>query len=113
MIQRELNQAIITALRESQKVIVLLGPRQVGKTTLIKSIVERFKGENVLELNGDFVDDQERLSARRPSLNTLMKGVEFLFIDEAQSIPEIGKILKTYTRRISISACCGYRLFSI
>ena len=46
-----INREIITTINKYLKefpVIVILGPRQVGKTTLVKEITKSFKKENAL-----------------------------------------------------------------
>jgi predicted AAA+ superfamily ATPase len=75
-----------------KKAIVVLGPRQVGKTTLIQNLV---KDKNVLFLNGD--DPQTRLQLVNASFNFLLNIVldyEIIVIDEAQRIENIGVIVK-------------------
>jgi len=76
------------------KVVVILGPRRVGKTVLIKKILSESE-EPYLLLNGE---DQEtkKLFERRTvkSLKSMLRGSKFLIIDEAQKIPDIGNALK-------------------
>lgn len=77
-----------------KKAIVLLGPRQVGKTTLIQSLI---KGKNVLFLNGD--DPQVRLQFSNANFNFLSNVVsdyEIIVIDEAQRIENIGLTIKMH-----------------
>ncbi len=49
MITRDLIELIQKRIND-KKVIILLGPRQVGKTTLLK---QHFSTQNTLWLNGD------------------------------------------------------------
>jgi len=76
------------------KVVVLLGPRRVGKTFLIQKILSKTKEPYVL-LNGEDVATRE-LFARRSqvALSKILNGKNFLVIDEAQKIPDIGNALK-------------------
>jgi predicted AAA+ superfamily ATPase len=76
------------------KVLILLGPRRVGKTVLIQQIKEKLT-EPFLLLNGEDADVRKQLEHRSKQhyLNLLGK-TRVLFIDEAQKIPEVGKILK-------------------
>lgn len=76
------------------KVVVLLGPRRVGKTYLIQKILSETKEPYVL-LNGEDIATRE-LFARRStaSLSKMLSGSNFLIIDEAQKIPDIGNALK-------------------
>lgn len=78
------------------KAIIILGPRQVGKTTLIKELTSQ--NENVLWLNGDEPDVQAiftNISAAR--LKSILGGKNILIIDEAQRIENIGIRLKLVT----------------
>lgn len=75
------------------KVLTLFGPRQVGKTTLLKTLADGIEGR-VSILNGDFVEDRALLKPERAALERLAKGADFLFIDEAQSVDDIGVVLK-------------------
>ncbi|HMQ21044.1 MAG TPA: ATP-binding protein [Planctomycetota bacterium] len=94
MIPRQLEVAILDALqRVPPKVLVLFGPRQVGKTTLLAKVRSGLEG-NVRTLNGDFLDDQALLRPERGALDRLVQGIQYLFIDEAQNFPDIGRCLK-------------------
>jgi uncharacterized protein len=76
------------------KGILLFGPRQCGKTTLVRTLLARRK-EMFLELNGDEPDIREELSRMTtPRLKMLIGKAEILFIDEAQRIQEIGLVIK-------------------
>lgn len=91
MIKREITSTIL-ADWDCKKAIVLLGPRQVGKTTLIRSLVA---DKNVLWLNGD--DPQTRLVFSDASFNFLLQTVadyDVIVIDEAQRINNIGLLVK-------------------
>lgn len=76
------------------KVIVLLGPRRVGKTILIKQILGKVTDPYLL-LNGEDIATRE-LFARRSVENfrQLLDGRQLLLIDEAKKIPDIGNALK-------------------
>jgi hypothetical protein len=91
MIQRDIFQSLLEDW-DNTKAIVVLGPRQVGKTTLIQAIVA---DKNVLWLNGD--DPQIRLKFSNADLNYLLNtvsGHDVIVIDEAQRIENIGLIVK-------------------
>jgi predicted AAA+ superfamily ATPase len=91
MINREIIDLIEKRLGD-QKVIVLLGPRQVGKTTLLK---KHFSTENTLWLNGDDADTRNQLSNQSTTwIKQLVSGHDRLIIDEAQRIENIGVTLK-------------------
>lgn len=77
-----------------EKVLVIYGPRRVGKTTLVKAFLEETKLKYRYD-TGENVRIQEYLSA--PDLQKLKEyqhGYELLVIDEAQMIPGIGQSLK-------------------
>jgi len=77
------------------KAIILLGPRQVGKTTLINQILE---GRPHLFLDAD--DPATRVALTEPTtaqLRSILANHNTVFIDEAQRIPNIGITLKLIT----------------
>lgn len=76
-----------------RKVLCLFGPRQVGKTTLLRHVFEGLAGNKEF-LNGDFADDRTLMAAERAALQRLAGHLDYLFIDEAQNIPEVGRVLK-------------------
>ncbi|MCE2681430.1 MAG: ATP-binding protein [Cryomorphaceae bacterium] len=79
------------------KAIIILGPRQVGKTTLLKQLV--IDHDTALWLNGDDYDVQqifnEQVSALR--IQALLGEKKILVIDEAQRIKDVGLKLKRIT----------------
>jgi len=76
------------------KVVVLLGPRRVGKTVLINKILSESE-EPYLLLNGEDVESRDLFERRSvASLTNILQGKNFLVIDEAQKIPDIGNALK-------------------
>ena len=77
------------------KVLILLGARRVGKTELIKNYLENIPKKDYLHLNGDDIDDASLLRVRSvANYKRLLANTKLLVIDEAQTIPEIGLILK-------------------
>ena len=79
----------------SPKVTILLGARQVGKTTLVEHALRGYKA---LFLNLDLDLDQRRLEAAAalaPGDALLSLGApEVLVVDEAQRLPQTGRIVK-------------------
>ena len=76
------------------KVVVLLGPRRVGKTVLIQQILNRIS-EPYLLLHGEDQDVRRQLEYRSTQrYKNIIGGKSLLIIDEAQKIPEIGNVLK-------------------
>lgn len=75
-----------------KKVILLYGARQTGKTTLVKDLLNTYGGAY---FNGDEPDVRSRFSNRTSSeLKALIGDVNFVVIDEAQRIENIGLTLK-------------------
>ncbi len=87
---------IVTKKLFQGKAIILIGARQVGKTTLLK---ELFSGkENVLWLNGDDLETRtlmENITVER--YRSMLGGIRILIIDEAQRITDIGLKCKLVT----------------
>ncbi len=92
MIKR-LIETKITAGFYKNKAILIFGARQVGKTTLIKSILKNYKND-VLFLNGDEIETKELLTESSVKLKLLFGEKKIIIIDEAQNIENIGLILK-------------------
>lgn len=80
-------------MESARKVVCLFGPRQVGKTTLLRAAFEGLPGEREF-LNGDFAADRALLVPERAALQRLAGHLDYLFIDEAQNVPEAGRVLK-------------------
>lgn len=90
MIERRIKQRIIGDFGKG-KAVVILGPRQVGKTTLLT----QFDRENALSFNCDNVDDCEDLSkSNTTALRTLVGSAKMVMIDEAQRLPNVGLTIK-------------------
>lgn len=79
----------------SGKAIVVVGARQVGKTTLLKRIL---KDKEYLFLDAD--DPSTRNLLQNPTteqIRTFLGDYQYVFLDEAQRIPGIGLTLKIIT----------------
>ena len=97
MIVRDLASNVVARLHKG-KVIVLIGPRQVGKTTLINSILSK---SDYLFLDGDDNTVAETLSnANTENLKSIIGNYKYVFIDEVQRIPNIGLKLKIMVDQI-------------
>jgi predicted AAA+ superfamily ATPase len=93
-IERLIKKQIITDLKQQKKVVLIYGPRQAGKTTLSKHIIQEI-GLKTIMINADQSKYTDVLSSRDLSkLRSLVEGYELLFIDEGQRISEIGINLK-------------------
>lgn len=89
LLERTLNNQI-----GKQKVIMLYGTRRVGKTTLIEGIAQKH-AKDVLFLQGEDVQVAALLEQRTiANYQRLINKRKIIIIDEAQAIPEIGRILK-------------------
>lgn len=103
LIDRIIEGKLKKELAGEKKVIILYGPRQAGKTTLMDLLKADIKNGRVLVYNGDDLDVQNLFGS--PSLDLLKKAVgdcQYLFIDEAQRIPNIGLSLKLIHDNLNI-----------
>lgn len=92
MIARTLEKTILKDFHKG-KVIVLLGPRQVGKTTLLDTLQR--PDLHILRLNCDDMDDVMVLENKTTTeLKTLLSEYDMVFVDEAQRIANIGMTIK-------------------
>ncbi len=92
-IKRTLVPEIQNSL-QAGKVTVLYGPRQVGKTTLVKGLMESLSTRSKF-VNADELIYREVLASQNSQkLGELLGDAELLVIDEAQRVPEIGLNLK-------------------
>jgi predicted AAA+ superfamily ATPase len=92
MIIRNIKQKIEEKLFTG-KVIILLGPRQVGKTTLLKEIIKN--RTDALWLNADEPDIQSLFeNATSSRLKNYFGTKKVIVIDEAQTVTDIGIKLK-------------------
>lgn len=99
MIHRILEEKI-QPLLGGNKAIIVMGARQVGKSTLLNQLLGENK--NALWLNGDDIDVQNlfhEMSSTR--MRALLGNNKFLVIDEAQRIPNIGLRIKLVTDQVS------------
>jgi len=93
----KLQRLLLSQLQDALipgKVLVLYGPRQVGKTTLANDLL------STVSLRSRFVNADELIyrealaSQSRQKLGEVLGDAELLVIDEAQRVPEIGLNLK-------------------
>jgi len=79
----------------SRKAIIIIGARQVGKTTLIKEIL---KGKEYLFFDADDPANRRLLSSpTTEQIRTFLGDYRTVFVDEAQRIEGIGLTLKIIT----------------
>lgn len=95
MIHRILEDSVASLLG-SGKAIIIMGARQVGKSTLLETIFHDRK--DVLWMSGDDLDIQDLFSQMTSTrLKALLGDYKLLVLDEAQRIPDIGLRLKLIT----------------
>lgn len=92
MIRRIINQSVSADFFQG-KVIAVLGPRQVGKTTLLSQL--SIPSAETLWLNCDNIDDCQVLENQTTTgLQQLVGSKRYVVIDEAQRVNNIGLTLK-------------------
>lgn len=87
------------------KVLILYGPRQVGKTTLIEQYLARYEGRYKIVAGDDIVMQELLGSQDLARLKAFVEGYDLLVIDEAQKIEHIGislKLLVDHCKTLSI-----------
>ena len=92
------TRLLAATLREQSftgKAIFILGPRQVGKTTLTDSLLEKISPSEVIRFDGDYPVTASLLDFQsRESMDRLLSPYRYISIDEGQKIPNIGNIIK-------------------
>ena len=82
------------------KVLAIFGPRQVGKTTLLKNYLGKLELKYKLD-SGDNITTQNILgSSDFKKIEEYVQNYRLLAIDEAQKIPNIGQALKIIVDQI-------------
>ena len=97
MIPRLIENHVYEMLGRPHKAILILGARQVGKTTLLGSLQKRLEsqGESVRYLNCDLEEERRAIdTTSRLLLDRLTAGKEALFVDEIQRLENPGLTLK-------------------
>ena len=99
------------------KAIIVSGARQVGKTTMLENMLQKYH-DQLLTLDGDDITIQDLLN--RPNtqqIKQIIGGKRIVFIDEAQRIPNIGLTSKILTDKFKdvqliMSGSSSFDLFS-
>ena len=90
----------LESLLEPNKVLVIYGPRQVGKTTLITDFLAQTALKYKLD-SGDNLATQQAIGSNDVEIiKKYAEGFELIVIDEAQRIPDIGHGLKIMVDQI-------------
>lgn len=98
MIKRTL-EAVVQQRLWKGKAIILFGARQVGKTTMLKNLLQG--RDDVIWLNGDEQDVRSLFeNASSTMLSTIIGKKKIIVIDEAQRIANIGICIKLITDNI-------------
>lgn len=98
-IDRKIKTQILEKVKPN-KVVILYGARQVGKTTLIKEIVDNLSLDTLF-INADTSKYRDILSSQdEDELKKFIGQKELLIIDEAQRIENIGINLKIIVDQI-------------
>ncbi|MDD4467502.1 MAG: ATP-binding protein [Candidatus Pacebacteria bacterium] len=93
MIKRILEDTINKWLFKG-KIIILYGPRQVGKTTLVKEIAKKHGNEGNY-INCESIENKMALEDHNPErLKKFLGAGNFFIFDEAQKVKNIGTTLK-------------------
>lgn len=93
MIKRLIENDIRTRLFQG-KAILIIGPRQSGKTTLLKQIMSTYKQDSAF-YNCDETEIRRMLSQQNLAiLKSIVGSSKLIFLDEAQRVDNIGLTLK-------------------
>lgn len=93
MIKRDIQKQIENKFFKN-KAIIVIGARQTGKTTLIKTMLDS-REEKTLFFNGDEADTNDILDQLTiTKLKGIIRDHKIVFFDEAQKIHNIGTVLK-------------------
>jgi len=102
-IERQIFSSLVGHL-DSPDVTVLIGPRQVGKTTLLDALQElllqqkAIKPNKILRFNLDLESDQQNFESQEEFIKLLKLKCSadklYVFVDEAQKIDEPGRFFK-------------------
>jgi len=99
MIKRVLQNIIRDEIKDFHKAIVVLGARQVGKTTLLKQLVKDKK--DVLYFNADEPNVRDLFTnVGKQQLMQVLGNAKYVVIDEAQRIENVGITLKIITDQL-------------
>lgn len=97
MIPRLIQNKVTETLLQSNKIVIILGPRQAGKTTLINEISRNLldSAGKILKLNCDIEEDLKIINTTSiVGLKSILNNKRYLIIDEAQRMENSGLTLK-------------------
>ncbi len=94
MYKRTLSEIIPKAFSKGF-IVIIYGARRVGKTVLLQQIQAVLGNPSILMFNGDTAEAVEAFNTNSETrLSSLVKDHEYIFVDEAQNIPNITLALK-------------------
>ncbi len=99
------------------KILILLGPRQVGKTSILLKVKEKIVGRDFYGLGDDMVINNLLNSLDLEKIKNFFNGFTTIIIDEAQRIKNIGLALKLMIDNIEeiniiVSGSSSFKLLS-
>lgn len=83
-----------------KEVLILYGPRRVGKTTLLEDYLQKSNLKYRLETGNNIIIKDILSSQNLTRIKEYLQSYELLAIDEAQTIPHIGESLKLIIDKI-------------
>ena len=92
MFKRNISELFDFQLKRKD-IILLFGARQTGKSTLLEILSQKHNSFKILNCEQSIISDTLR-EMNIPKIIALFDSHEIIAFDEAQTIPEIGKILK-------------------
>ncbi|MBI5230031.1 MAG: ATP-binding protein [Candidatus Magasanikbacteria bacterium] len=96
MLFKRLIEDRIKAVLFKKRMVSILGSRQSGKTTLAKKLIQEYR-EDGAYYDCELAEIRKHFIVGRPDeLLSLTKGREIVIFDEAQTIQDIGTILKVF-----------------
>lgn len=100
LLNRDLKNELIKYI-DKEEALIIIGPRQAGKTSLLKILMEDLKGKKVIYFDLERMNDLELLNKQPEDIIQYLKfkGFDFkekvyLFIDEIQYLENPSKLLK-------------------
>lgn len=106
----------IQKVLDTNKIIILRWPRQVGKTTIMKDLQTTFKSQKTVFLDMDDLDIKEKIKTAWNLINYIKFEYSYqenedivIFLDEFQNIENAGVFLKNiYDKYSNIKLICSW-----
>lgn len=84
----------VEKLATAGMILVIYGPRQVGKTTLLREYFDNFKEEKTWLQGDDIILKKELESRTIGRVSPIVLSSKLVIIDEAQYLEDVGMVLK-------------------